>query len=393
MSGLRSRLPIESNQPVIAFAVVRVALTVLAMLAALVLDVPDRGDMVAALGAAALPWTILVLVIAVVEPDTALNPVVALGDFAVLLLLQTVVPDSYAAVRFAAIFLVAVHAHFQGELRGILIAGLGPVALVVDTAIRGETPATGGLLAFYETVFVLLCLATGALIGRLRTTESASRLRARGLSRRTIQAETEVRRRVAEAIHDGPVQDLIGLDMILSAASQAADTGDSDRAADLVGQARELASRNVSVLRDEIVDLGPYAFEELGYSAAIENCLATWKRRYGFEVLATIESLEIAPEMAGDLFRITQEAVVNAGRHANAEAVSINLRRVGRELELRVTDNGDGFDGGDPLGAMQPGHLGLASMRERAEMMDGTLDIETSDRGTRVLLRAPLGSA
>jgi signal transduction histidine kinase len=110
-------------------------------------------------------------------------------------------------------------------------------------------------------------------------------------------------------------------------------------------------------------------------------------------VLATIEALDIPPETAGDLFRITQEAVVNAGRHSGAETVSINLRRVGRELELRVTDNGNGFDGGDPLGAMQPGHLGLASMRERAEMMDGTLDIETSDRGTRVLLRAPLSPA
>ena len=389
---MRDRLPIESNQPVLVFAVVRLALTALATGAVLLLSVPDRGDMVAVLGAAALPWTLLVLVIAVVEPETALNPVVAVGDFAVLLLLETVAPDSYAAVRFAALFLVAVHAHFQGELRGLAVATVGSAALVVPGAIRGEGPTEGGLLAFYETVFVLVSIATAALIGRLRTTESASRLRARGLSRRTIQAETEVRRRVAEAIHDGPVQELIGLDMILSAASQAAGTGDSARAAELVDQARELASRNVSVLRDEIVDLGPYAFEELSFSAAIENCIDTWKRRYGFEVLATIERIDLSPEVAGDLFRITQEAVVNAGRHAEAEAVSISLRRLGRDIELRVTDNGKGFEDGSPLGFRQPGHLGLASMRERAEMIQGELEIETSDRGTRVLVRAPLAS-
>ena len=390
MSGMGSRLPIESSQSVIAFAVVRLVLVAVATLAVLILHVPDRGDMIAVLGGGALPWTLLVLIIAIVEPDTALNPVVALGDFALLLLLETVAPQSYAAVRFAALFLVAVHAHFQGEVRGLAVAALGSAALVIPGAIRGEGPTSGGLLAFYETVFVLVSLATAFLIGRLRTTESASRLQARSLSRRTIQAETEVRRRVAEAIHDGPVQDLIGMDMILSAAHQAAGEGDARRAADLVDQARDLATRNVTVLRDEIVDLGPYAFEELTYSGAIENCLPIWKRRYGFEVMVAIESLELTPQTAGDLFRITQEAVVNAGRHSEAEAVSISLRRVEGEVELRVTDNGKGFSDGHPLGAGQPGHLGLASMRERAELMRGSLEIETSERGTKVLVRAPL---
>ena len=114
------------------------------------------------------------------------------------------------------------------------------------------------------------------------------------------------------------------------------------------------------VLRDEIVDLGLRV--ELSYSAALENCLDVWKRRYGFEVLVTIEALEL-PQTAGDLFRITQEAVANAGRHADAEAVSISLRRVGHEVELRVTDNGRGFENGNPLAVREPGHLGVASMR------------------------------
>lgn len=387
---MRTRLPIESDRPILTFALVRLGLTLAAILAVLLLNVPERGDMLAVLAGGALPWTVLVLIVAVVEPDTALNPVVAVGDFALLLLLQTVAPESYGAVRFAALFLVAVHAHFQGEVRGLAVAGLGAAALVIPGAINGGGPTSGGLLAFYETAFVLTALATGLLVGRLRTTESASRLRARGLTRRTIQAETEVRRRVAEAIHDGPVQDLIGLDMILSAAHQSAGDGDARRTADLVEQARELVSRNVSVLRDEIVDLGPYAFEELTYSGAIERCLEIWKRRYGLEVLLAIEPLDLPPDTAGDLFRITQEAVANAGRHAEAEAVSISVRRVGGELELRVTDNGHGFREGDPLGESEPGHLGLASMRERAELMLGNLEIETSDRGTRVLVRAPL---
>jgi signal transduction histidine kinase len=144
------------------------------------------------------------------------------------------------------------------------------------------------------------------------------------------------------------------------------------------------------VLRDEIVDLGPYAFEELSFETAIENCMESWRRRFGFEVTLALEPLKLAPECAGELFRITQEAVVNAGRHAGADTVAIALRAVGEEVELRVVDNGDGFDGDGPLAAPEPGHLGLASMRERAELLDGHLDIESSHRGTRILVRAPL---
>jgi signal transduction histidine kinase len=219
---------------------------------------------------------------------------------------------------------------------------------------------------------------------------SASRLRARSLSRRTIQAEAEVRRRVAEAIHDGPVQELIGLDMMLTSAHKAAAEGRASDATRLLDEARELTERNIAVLRDGLVDLGPYAFEELSFETAIENCIVVWKRRYGIEVLATLDRIHLSPDTAGVLFSIAQEAVVNAGRHAGAGAVSISLRTVGSTLELRVTDNGAGFGNDDPLGAAEPGHLGLAMMRERAELLDGTLDIETSDLGTRVLVLIPL---
>jgi signal transduction histidine kinase len=248
------------------------------------------------------------------------------------------------------------------------------------------------VLGLYETVFVVSSLATALVVGTLRTAESASRMRARGLSRRTIQAESEVRRRVAEAIHDGPVQELIGLDMILSAARGAAEEGRSEEAAKLIEAARQLAATNVQALRDEIVDLGPYAYHELTFDAAIEHCIPIWRRRYGFEVMAAIERVDLPRDMAGDLFRIAQEAVVNAGRHAHARAVSISLRTVDSNIELRVTDNGHGFQNADPLPAWEPGHLGLASIRERAELLDGRLEIETSDRGTKVLVLAPLRS-
>jgi two-component system, NarL family, sensor kinase len=384
------RLPIESSQPLVVFAAARFAVAAAALIALIALGFPYGGRGIAVVAGLGLPWTVALLLVVRRNPEAALHPLVAVGDIAVLVGIELLVPEAYAATRFTALFVLAAHAHFQGERRGLAIALGGSLALVLATLLRGDVPLDDELLPFYEIVFVLSASATGAVVGSLRTAESASRLRARDLSRRTLQAENQVRRKVAEAIHDGPVQELIGLDMILSSARKAAAEGRREEASALLDDARELAERNIRVLRDEIVDLGPYAFEELAFGTAIENCIAVWRRRYRFEVMATIERIDLPGEMAGDLFRIAQEAVVNAGRHSGADTVSISLRTLDSEVELRVTDNGRGFGDADPLSLAPAGHLGIASMRERAALLDGSLDIESSERGTRVLVRAPL---
>jgi signal transduction histidine kinase len=387
------RLPIASTQPVVLLAVLRLALTLLSLGALLTFGLPYEGEAALVVGCVLLPWSVALLVLARRDADMVMHIAFAAGDFVALAVLELVVPETYGVVRFAALFLVAVHAMFQGERRGPLLALFAIAVLVTPAAIQNDGPAMGAELAFYETVFGIATLATAVMVGRMRTAESASRLRARGVSRRSIQAESAVRRRVAESIHDGPVQELIGLDLVLSAARRASEEGDSERAMEMLAEAHDLAERNIQALRDEIVDLGPYAFEELSLHTAIEKCLATWKRRYGFEVLVALERMNLPPEVAGDLFRITQEAVNNAGRHAEADAVSISLRTVGGEIELRITDDGHGFADGDPLAVAEPGHLGIASIRERAELLGGRLSIDTSERGTRVLVRAPLPKA
>jgi signal transduction histidine kinase len=380
------RIPIESGRPVLVFAIARLAVAVATFVAVVVVGFPYDGRAAAVLGVFIL-WSAGLLVAAREEPGRALHPLVPAVDFALLLALELAAPDTIGGVRFAALFMIAAHSHFQGERRGLIIAASGSVALIAGSALRGDAPVDSDLLAFYEAVFLLSSLATAVVVGLIRTSESASRLRARELSRRTMQAESEVRRRVAESIHDGPVQELIGLDMILSAAG-----GETapEKVGDLIDEARDLVTRNVRALRDEIVELGPYAFHEITFDTAIENCLPVWHRRYGLEVRLAIERVKLSPEMAGDLFRIAQEAVVNAGRHAEASRVELSLRSLDGEIELRVADNGHGFDGGPSLASSEPGHLGLASMRERAELLDGRLEIESSERGTRVLVRAPL---
>ena len=378
------RIPIESSRPIMMFAVARLAVALVALAAVVVFGLPSHGRAAIVLVLFVL-WSAGILFAAREKPDRALHPLVPAIDFALLLALELAVPDTLIAVRLAALFLIAAHAHFQGERRGMIIAAVGSALLIAGSAIRGDAPVDSDLLAFYEAVFFLSALATAGVVGLLRTSESTSRLRARGLSRRAMQAESEVRRRVADSIHDGPIQELIGLDMILSAARNK--THDAE-VGELIEEARDLVSHNVRALRDEIIDLGPYAFKEITFATAVEACLPVWQRRYGLEVRLSIERVELTPEMANDLFRIAQEAVVNAGRHAEATRVELSLRTVDSQVELRVADDGKGFDGARP--ASEPGHLGLQSMRERAALMEGELEIESSDRGTRVLVRAPL---
>ena len=188
--GPLGRFPIESSQPLVLFALTRVALTLGGVLAAVATGFPYDGRLVAVLLAVALPWSLLNVHLARSRPHAALNPLVALGDFVVLGAVELVAPETYGAVRFLALALLATHAHFQGERIGIAVALLAFAALVVPTAVRGaDDDIHGNLLLFYEFAFAVAALVTVSLVGRFRTAESASRLRARALTRRALRSE------------------------------------------------------------------------------------------------------------------------------------------------------------------------------------------------------------
>jgi signal transduction histidine kinase len=384
-----ARPPIDSMRPVVSFAVVRLLLAMAALIADAILGFPTGAALPVVLAAVAIPWAFAILVVARRDPVVALTPFVAAGDLAALTAIQAAAPQTYAANHFIALVFIGAHAHFQGQRRGLLIAGLGASALIAATAIR-VGPVSGSTLTFYESIFAVAALSTAAIIGELRGIETAGRLRARELSRRTMAGEDEVRRKVSDFIHDGPVQELIGLDLLLQGATSAADRGDTERVKELLARGRDLAESNVRALRDEIVNLGPYAFEELSYEIAVERCIPVWHRRYGCRV--TVDAnLQLEPQMASDLFRITQEAVANACKHGESDHVHVTLDCDGPFADLCITDNGKGFGDVDPLGPHQPGHIGLASMRERAEVMDGTLDITSKPGETLVHVRVPVG--
>lgn len=389
--GAMRRLPTESRKAMVVFAQARLTLTLIAVVVAAVIGLPEDGAVATAVAAVAIPWSLFNLFLARRHPEAALSPLIAVGDVAMLAVIEVGVPDTYAAVRFLALALLAIHAHFQGERIGTAVALFGVAALVVPSLLQDADARglRGERLVGYELAFAAATLMSVALIGRFRSEESASRLRARELSRRTMQGENEVRRKLSQALHDGPVQELIGLDMTLSAANAAVARGDAERARDLLREAGDITQRNVRSLRDEMLDLGPYAYDEISFEAAVERCRGVWERRYDLRAELEIDPVDLPSELEGELFRITQEAVSNAGRHGEAKTVKISLTDRNGRIELGVADDGKGFGAVDPLGATEAGHIGLASIRERAELMRGTLQIETDDTGTEVRVTAP----
>jgi signal transduction histidine kinase len=384
-----TRTPLESREPIVQFAVIRALMAGATVIALAILGFPYEGTVTTVVLLVALPWSLIVLAITRRSVEAGLSPLIPLGDMAVLGLLQGVEPDMYAPTHFIALFLVAAHAHCQGARWSLVVGALPPLVLIPVT-FATDVPVHDGLLQAYEVVFAVACLSTALVVGELREAESSARLRARSLSRRAIHTEAGVRRRLAEAIHDGPLQELSSVELMLASAEQSLDHGDADGGRSALREARSLTRANISFLRDELVELGPHAFEELSFGQAADDCAELWERRFGVTVKIEIDSDDLPPEVAGSLFRITQEAVANAGRHAGASTITIRLRHEGDGVVLEIEDDGHGFGRVDPLGPAEPGHIGLASMRERAEMLGGYLAFDSSDGGAAVRVSAPL---
>ena len=140
----------------------------------------------------------------------------------------------------------------------------------------------------------------------------------------------------------------------------------------------------------ELVEAAQSPARSLTFRQAVEDCIEVWERRHGFEVQLDVSEDVLPPDVAGALFRITQEAITNVGKHAGATTVTIRAQRPPGQVVLEIEDDGRGFGNVDPLGPAEPGHIGLESMRERAEMLAGRLEVQGRDRGACIRVTIPL---
>jgi signal transduction histidine kinase len=198
------------------------------------------------------------------------------------------------------------------------------------------------------------------------------------------------RRRWARELHDETLQGLGGLRMLLAAARRQADR---DQLAQAVDTALDMVTDEIQKLRHLIVDLRPAELDEIGLEPAIEKLSARVAALGGPEVTTDVQldyelgksATRLTPEIETAVYRIVQEALTNAVRHAGARSVHVRVAESEAKVVARVSDDGSGFSG-----ATGDGHLGIVGMRERAALVAGRLSVFTSATGTTVELVAPV---
>jgi signal transduction histidine kinase len=199
--------------------------------------------------------------------------------------------------------------------------------------------------------------------------------------RRTIQAAEDERRRWARELHDETLQGLGAIGVMLSSALR---SGDPERLAAAVAEAGDVIREEIAGLRNLITELRPAALDELGLEPAIDALAERVRTVEGLELETTLNvPRRLEPELESTVYRLVQEALTNVAKHARATRVTITIAGGDASIEVEVRDDGIGVDPKPVLG------FGVTGMRERAELLGGTLTVERADPGTRVRATLP----
>ena len=217
---------------------------------------------------------------------------------------------------------------------------------------------------------------------RLVATLRAKVTEVEGMHRRLVTAGEQERAELAQELHDGVIQDLIGLRYRLDSLQEGTDSGQAEEKAGPLDEIYAQTGILVDELRRLCSGLRPPALDRLGLAAAL-HALAREMTARGLPVEICLEDIALPDEASIGLYRIAQEALSNAWRHAEATQAYLKLARAGGRVELTIADDGIGFDPAAERKA--DGRFGLLGMSERAEALGGRLQIEsTPGAGTRV---------
>ena len=194
------------------------------------------------------------------------------------------------------------------------------------------------------------------------------------------------RQRLARDLHDSVSQALYAIVLDIATARRIGGA-DPSRLEAILKDAHSLAEAGLAEMRALIFELRPEFLSQEGLVGALRRQVEAVRARHQLAItLNASDEPEAVPAIKEALYRVGQEALNNAAKHAGAQAVLITLEANSGELVLRVRDDGRGF----PAGKSFPGHLGLRSMRERAASVGGVVAISSAPgRGTEVTFRVP----
>ena len=259
---------------------------------------------------------------------------------------------------------------------------------------------------FDETDEALVVALASFAAGAIETTElvalerqrSAAEERARArreLLGQVIAAQEAERARVSRDLHDDVGQALtsvlLGLRMVEDSLTGPAIDGDDARR--LLADVRELVVDGLRRTRQLAFDLRPTVLDDIGLVPALQRLVEDLSARTGLVVELDTAAMHpeerLAAEVETAIYRVVQEALTNVVRHARASTASVTLTARDAQIRVFIEDDGVGFDAGQPH--LRP-HLGIQGMRERAELIAGSLSITSAlESGTVVLLEVARG--
>jgi len=311
-------------------------------------------------------------------------------DLALLAALAHTSGGALSEVRFAFFAIPVLAAMLFGpRATAVISAALVMTYLTLALANSSSDAAEDQQLVFVEVVYlgwtaVAAILLSGVLTRRAQAIAELARTRGR-LMVEVLEAEDRERRRLANWLHDGAVQNLIVIGQ---------DLGDAERG-DLtaLGRAREVVRSTVSQMRNVLVDLYPGVMAPGGLAPALQVMADAQSRHAAFAVDVTVEA---AAEGVHDqlLLSVARELLINVVKHAEASQVQVSVRRRQDGIVLEICDDGRGFDVARRADALAQGHIGLASSAERVQRLGGRLDVESlPGQGTCVRARLPFSSS
>jgi two-component system sensor histidine kinase UhpB len=210
----------------------------------------------------------------------------------------------------------------------------------------------------------------------------------RSFLRRIVVAQEEERARISRELHDETAQTLTALNSNLAAMQRRLP---DDSEVQMLSQRIQQFTEQISTdLHHLVHELQPAQLETLGLTAALKHLADDLHQNYNIKVTVDIEGEKrrLPPLVRVICYRIAQESLTNVARHANASQAAVRLQFVPEAVKLSITDNGQGFD--VPAAFAEAEKMGLPGMRERAEMVQGVFEVEsTIGSGTTIRAAVP----
>ncbi|MFY4775090.1 sensor histidine kinase [Metabacillus sp. RGM 3146] len=211
---------------------------------------------------------------------------------------------------------------------------------------------------------------------------------------RIIEAQEEERKRVSREIHDGPAQMLANVMMRSDLIERTFRDRGQEEGFKEIRSLRQNVRNALYEVRRIIYDLRPMALDDLGLIPTLRKYLATieeynGKTKIHFQSIGEGEERRLPPRFEVALFRLAQEAVTNALKHAEATEISVKVEATSENVNLVIRDNGKGFEMKE-LKTKKNKSFGLLGMRERVELLDGKMTIDSKiGLGTFIMIQVP----